>query len=124
MYFLINLPTGVAREPDKRGPDKRAETVYLSMDLTIVLPTDMQNRHEYNAYPLPNSTAQCELMDMSQYHEKSIMIHQQIPLALWFGVEQGHVWAACAEVSTGSMEASKANHGPVLHMGPVYTEEY
>jgi hypothetical protein len=42
--------------------------VYPSMDLTIVLPTDMQNRHDYNAFPLPNSTAHCELMETSDFH--------------------------------------------------------
>jgi hypothetical protein len=42
------------------------------MDLTIVLSADMQNRHDYHAFPLANATAQCELMDMSHYHENSI----------------------------------------------------
>jgi hypothetical protein len=42
------------------------------MDLTIVLSTDMQNRHDYDAFPLPNSKAQCELMDVSHFHEKII----------------------------------------------------
>jgi hypothetical protein len=32
---------------------------------------------------------------------------------VWWGAR-----AACAEVSTGSVEASKAKHGPGLHMEP------
>jgi hypothetical protein len=42
------------------------------MYLTIVVSTDIQNWHDYNAFQLPNSTAQYELIDMSHYHEKSI----------------------------------------------------
>jgi hypothetical protein len=30
------------------------------------------NRHDYDAFPLANATAQCVLMDMLHYHEKSI----------------------------------------------------
>jgi hypothetical protein len=46
--------------------------IYLSMDLTIIPSTEMKSWHDYNAFPLPNLTAQCALMDMSHYHEKSI----------------------------------------------------
>jgi hypothetical protein len=42
------------------------------MDLTIVLSTDIQNLHDYDAFQLPNSTAQYELMDMSHPHESCI----------------------------------------------------
>jgi hypothetical protein len=38
------------------------------MDLTIVLPTDIQ-WHDYNAFHLPNSTTQCEVIGMLHYHE-------------------------------------------------------
>jgi hypothetical protein len=39
------------------------------MDLTIVLSAGMQNWHDYDAFPLANATAQCELMDISHYRE-------------------------------------------------------
>jgi hypothetical protein len=33
---------------------------YLSRDLAIILSTEIQNWHAYNAFEVPNSTAQCE----------------------------------------------------------------
>jgi hypothetical protein len=45
---------------------------YLSMDQTIVLSTDIQKWHDCNAFQLPNSTEQCELIDMSHYHVSCI----------------------------------------------------
>jgi hypothetical protein len=35
------------------------------MDLAIVLLTDVQKWHDYSDFQRPNSTAQCELIDMS-----------------------------------------------------------
>jgi hypothetical protein len=46
--------------------------IYLSVYLTIVLSTDTQNWHDYNAFQLPNSAAQYELFDMLDYHERCI----------------------------------------------------
>jgi hypothetical protein len=47
--------------------------VYLSMALTFVLlSTDIQNCHDYNAFQLPNATAQCKQIDMSHHHESCI----------------------------------------------------
>jgi hypothetical protein len=78
------------------------------MDLTIILSTDVQNWHDCNALQLPNSTAQCEQIGMSYHHDSCIRRFLLLP--------------ACTEVSTGSVEASKAKHGQ--HRLPVYTEEY
>jgi hypothetical protein len=64
----------------------------------------MQNWHDFDAFQLPNSTAPCELMDMSHYHE--ICISRFLLILDLVG------WAASAELSTGSVEASKAKHGP------------
>jgi hypothetical protein len=44
----------------------------LSLDLTIVLSTDIQNWHDYHTLKLPNSTAQCELINMPHYLESCI----------------------------------------------------
>jgi hypothetical protein len=71
------------------------------MDLTIILSTDMQNWHDYDVCQLPNSTAQCEVKVVSADSSCSVV---------WWGLR-----AACPEVSTGSIEASKAKHGPGLH---------
>jgi hypothetical protein len=35
----------------------------------MVLSTDMQHWRGYHVFQLPKSTAKCELMDMSHYHE-------------------------------------------------------
>jgi hypothetical protein len=43
--------------------------MYLSVYLTIVLSSDTQNWHDYDAFQLSNLTAQYELIDMSHYHE-------------------------------------------------------
>jgi hypothetical protein len=43
--------------------------MYLSVYPSIVLSTDAQNWHDYDAFQLPNSTGQYELIDMSHYHE-------------------------------------------------------
>jgi hypothetical protein len=43
--------------------------IYLSLYLTIVLSTNTQSWHDYNAFRLPNSTGQYELIDMSHDHE-------------------------------------------------------
>jgi hypothetical protein len=48
------------------------QNMYLSMALTFVLSTDIQNCHDYNAFQLPNATAQCEQIDMSHHHESCI----------------------------------------------------
>jgi hypothetical protein len=81
------------------------------MYLAIALSTDIQNWHDYNAFLLPNSTEQYELIDMLHYHESCI---SRFSCSLvWWGAR-----AACAEVSTGSVEASKAKHSPGLHMEP------
>jgi hypothetical protein len=69
-------------------------SIHLSMDLTIVLSTDIQNWHDCNAFQLPSSTAQCEQIGMSHHHES---FYQKILPASWLG------GAACAEVSTGSV---------------------
>jgi hypothetical protein len=45
------------------------EYIYLTMCLTCVPSTDIQNWHDYNALQLPNSAAQYELIDMSHCHE-------------------------------------------------------
>jgi hypothetical protein len=42
-------------------------STYLSMDLPMLL--DIQSWHDYSAFQLLNSTAQCELIDMSHCHE-------------------------------------------------------
>jgi hypothetical protein len=62
------------------------------MDLTILLPTDIQNWHNYNAFQPPNSTAQRERMDMKVVSADSSCS------VVWWGAR-----AACAEVSTGSV---------------------
>jgi hypothetical protein len=59
----------------------------------IILSTDMQNWHDCIAFQLPNSTAQCELIDISRFF-----------LLCGFGGVQGYLVSVCAEVSTGSME--------------------
>jgi hypothetical protein len=46
---------------------------------------------------------------MSQYHESCIS--RFLLLVVWWGAI---ATAACAEVSTGPVEASKAEHGPGL----------
>jgi hypothetical protein len=81
--------------------------------LTIVLSRDTQNWHDFDAFQLPTSTAPCELMDMSHYHE--ICISRFLLLLGLVG------WAACAELSTGSVEASKAKHGRAW---PPYGTQY
>jgi hypothetical protein len=43
--------------------------IYLSVHPTIVLSTDTHNWHDYDAFQLPNSAEQYELIDMSHYHE-------------------------------------------------------
>jgi hypothetical protein len=90
-------------------------SIYLSLDLTIVLSTNIQNWHDYNAFQLPKSTAQCEQSGMSHQYE-NVSEDFSCSMVGW-GAR-----AACAEVSTGSVEASKGNLGFVLHL--VYTEEY
>jgi hypothetical protein len=42
--------------------------LYLSVYLTIVLSTDTQNWHDYDAFQLPNSIAKYELIDMPHYN--------------------------------------------------------
>jgi hypothetical protein len=71
------------------------------MDLTILLFTDIQNWHDYNAFQLVNSTALYELIDMSHYHESCIS-----RFLLLCGLVGAR--AACVEVSTESGEASTA----------------
>jgi hypothetical protein len=79
------------------------------MDLTIALSTGIQTWHDINAVQLPNSTAQCELIEISDCHEICITRF----LLLRWGAR-----AACAEVSTGSVEASKARLELRSHMAP------
>jgi hypothetical protein len=79
------------------------------MDQSIVLSTDVQNWHDYDAFQPPHSTAQCEGMDMSHYHESCIS-----RFLLLCGLVVGER-AACAEVS---ISASKAKRGPGLHVEP------
>jgi hypothetical protein len=73
-------------------------SIYLSMDLTI------ETWHNYNASQLSNSTAQGKQIGISHHHETCI--RRFLLLHGWVGCK-----AACAEVSTGSVEASKAKHG-------------
>jgi hypothetical protein len=47
----------------------RPRIYVVSMDLTIVLSTDIQNWQDYDAFHLLNLTARYELIDMSHYHE-------------------------------------------------------
>jgi hypothetical protein len=57
---------------------------------------------------------------MSHYHE--ICISRFLLLCGLVGA-----MATCADVSTGSVETSKAKHGPGFYLyiwSPVYTEEY
>jgi hypothetical protein len=87
------------------------------MDLTIAQFTGMQNQHDYYASPLPNSTAQCELVDMSHNHEMSIS-----RFALWFGVVQGQLVLRCLQ---GPWKPRKPSTAPDSIWSPVYyTEEY
>jgi hypothetical protein len=83
--------------------------LYLSMDLTIVLSTDIQTWHDYNAFQFliqQHNALQCEQIGMPHHHESCI--RKFLILHGWVGPP----WvarAACAEVSTGSV---KAKHGP------------
>jgi hypothetical protein len=77
--------------------------IHLSLDLSIVLFADTQNWHDYDPFQFPNSTAQYELIDLSHYHE--ICISRFLLLLVGWGAR-----AACAELSSGSEEASKSNH--------------
>jgi hypothetical protein len=63
--------------------------IFPSMDLTIFLSTDVKTCHDYNAFQLPNSTAQTEIIDMSTYHESCISMHT--PPAPGFGGVRGQV---------------------------------
>jgi hypothetical protein len=64
--------------------------LYLSMDLTIVLlSTDIQNWQDYNAFQLPYSTAQCDLIGMSHHHESCI--RRLLLLLRLDGVQGQHV---------------------------------
>jgi hypothetical protein len=44
----------------------------VSVNLAIALSTDIQIWHDSNAFLLPNSTAQWNLMDMTYYHERCV----------------------------------------------------
>jgi hypothetical protein len=77
--------------------------IYLSVDLIIVLSADTQTWHDYNAFQLPNSTAQCEQIDVTM---KAVSEDSSCSKVGW-GAR-----AACPEVSAGSVEDSKAKHGP------------
>jgi hypothetical protein len=46
--------------------------IYPSVYLNIVLSTDTQNWHDYNAFQLPNATGHYQLIDMSHCHESCI----------------------------------------------------
>jgi hypothetical protein len=82
------------------------------MYLIIVPSTDIQNWHDYNALQLHESTAQYEGIDMSHY--KKVVSADSSCSVVWLGAS-----AACAEVSTGSVEASKAKHcNKGLHVLP------
>jgi hypothetical protein len=47
----------------------RPRIYVVSMDLTIVLSTDIQNWQEFDVFQRLNLTARYELIDMSQYHK-------------------------------------------------------
>jgi hypothetical protein len=79
--------------------------------LTIVLSTDTQNWHDYDAFQLPNSTGQYELIDMSHYREKCISSF------LLIGRLMGAM-AACAEVARGAPDLLQGQQSPELHMEP------
>jgi hypothetical protein len=89
--------------------------MYVSMALTIVLSTDMQNRHDYNAFQLANVTAQCELMDISHYHEKSISSFLQLCSLVWC---KGSLCRGVYRVH-GSLESQ----APDSIWSPVYAED-
>jgi hypothetical protein len=46
--------------------------LFAIVNLDVVLSTHIQNGHDYNAFQLPKSIAQCELSDMPHYHENDI----------------------------------------------------
>jgi hypothetical protein len=46
-----------------------SQCISLAIYLTAVLSTDAQNRHHYNDFHLPTSTAQSEVIDMSHYNQ-------------------------------------------------------
>jgi hypothetical protein len=87
-------------------------SIYLSVDLTIALSTDIiQNRYDYNAFQLPNLTAQCIHIYMSHHHEV-VLDDSSCSMDGW-GAR-----AACSEVSTGSVGDSQAKHGQKVQKDP------
>jgi hypothetical protein len=79
--------------------------IYLSVYPTSVLSTYTQNWHDYDAFQLPNSTAQYNLIDMSHYHESCIS--RFLLICSFNGVR-----AACADMARGVYGSSKANRAP------------
>jgi hypothetical protein len=79
-------------------------SIYLSMNLTIVLSTDIQNWHDSDA-KISNSLIQQQNVNRLARHITIKVVSEDSSCSM---VGCG-ARAACAEVSTGSVEASKAN---------------
>jgi hypothetical protein len=79
--------------PPQKFPRKIWESRKHQHQNGVALSTDVQNWHDYDASQLPTSTAKCEGMDMSHYHESCIS-----RFLLLRGPVVGER-AACAEVS-------------------------
>jgi hypothetical protein len=84
--------------------------MYLSMYLTIAVSIDVQNCHDYNAFQLPNSTAQYEVIDMSHYHDSCSRF---LLICSLMGCK-----GSLCDVDRGVYGLVKGQQSPELHMEP------
>jgi hypothetical protein len=82
------------------------------MDLTVVLlPADTQNWHDYNAFNFLNQ--QRNVNRLTCHIVMKVVSEDSFYSVVWWGAR-----ASFAEVSTGSVESSKARLGFRSHMDP------